>query len=807
MNQQAQKVALPTFVRKSLQAFRVGQGENQCFHITNIKGDKTYRLEPWQFFILEILPSCEDFSKLQAVFEDRFGRSTTVEEINEVFKLVADYKIFGLEAATHPLLIEFKRTHMAQNISVGLVKQVQDTTEGEKNTKTSNADIEADVESLPAGIRDAIGFDEKAKKGWKLFNPSKIIKFIYPFFLPFKHLIYILPTLFIAALFVTFNNFALLEQQLIHLFDGFNFIEHVLFGMLTVNLAVTLVTALVAQAYRASVIGFCIVFHFGFFPRFMARLSHVKQLTRRERLWLHAAPMLLRLGLLSTGILIWFTAQNRAENVSTFWLAVASVSFISLLITANPLIKSNGYQWVATYVDEPFLKGKSYKALINKFKGNVYREADDNILVAYALASTVFMFLFFAVILIVIAHIFKMQFGGAGVLLTGVIAFFLIKKMIAKLKQLSLAYERSVQFDRWRKRTLPKEIKKENQEKQDTPIWSYIKPALLILFIALMFVPYSYQPGGSFKILPYQKQEIVADIPGIIDEVYFDGGELVGRGTLIGRLDYSEYAAQEKIYSARMLEQKAVLDELKSRPRKEEVLLAARALDVEKTRLTFSKAKVSRIEKLYNQRATSFEELDDARREYQIDIHQVEEKLANLKLVELGASSDQLAAADAKLKSLGEERSYYLDRIERSKMYMPFNGRIVDIHLQNKVGSYLEKGKPFAIVENTDRVLAQIELPEPDIGYIKQNAVTIVRPNSLYNQNFEGVVSIVAPNVEKVGFGKVVQVVTMLENKDGILKTGMTGYAKIEGGTLPVWKVFSLALLRFATVEIWSWIP
>jgi putative peptide zinc metalloprotease protein len=35
----------------------------------------------------------------------------------------------------------------------------------------------------------------------------------------------------------------------------------------------------------------------------------------------------------------------------------------------------------------------------------------------------------------------------------------------------------------------------------------------------------------------------------------------------------------------------------------------------------------------------------------------------------------------------------------------------------------------------------------------------------------------------------------------------MTGYAKIGGTTMPVWKAFSLALRRFFNVQVWSWIP
>jgi hypothetical protein len=35
----------------------------------------------------------------------------------------------------------------------------------------------------------------------------------------------------------------------------------------------------------------------------------------------------------------------------------------------------------------------------------------------------------------------------------------------------------------------------------------------------------------------------------------------------------------------------------------------------------------------------------------------------------------------------------------------------------------------------------------------------------------------------------------------------MTGYAKIQSARMPFWKVLSMPLVRFAKVEIWSWLP
>ena len=54
--------------------------------------------------------------------------------------------------------------------------------------------------------------------------------------------------------------------------------------------------------------------------------------------------------------------------------------------------------------------------------------------------------------------------------------------------------------------------------------------------------------------------------------------------------------------------------------------------------------------------------------------------------------------------------------------------------------------------------------------------------------------------------GKVVRVLSELSNADGLLKTDMTGYAKIECEKKPVGIAFTRWLVRFITVEVWSWI-
>ena len=49
MNDQIQNVALPAYLLKRLQAYRIGQGTKQSYLIRDKLLGKTYDFEPWQF--------------------------------------------------------------------------------------------------------------------------------------------------------------------------------------------------------------------------------------------------------------------------------------------------------------------------------------------------------------------------------------------------------------------------------------------------------------------------------------------------------------------------------------------------------------------------------------------------------------------------------------------------------------------------------------------------------------------------------------------------------------------------------------
>jgi putative peptide zinc metalloprotease protein len=79
----------------------------------------------------------------------------------------------------------------------------------------------------------------------------------------------------------------------------------------------------------------------------------------------------------------------------------------------------------------------------------------------------------------------------------------------------------------------------------------------------------------------------------------------VKKGTVIARIASTDLKSEINVLTAKIAEQAAVIKDLQARPKKEEVSVAERALDVAKKREQFSRERVPRMERLYKDPARS----------------------------------------------------------------------------------------------------------------------------------------------------------------------------------------------------------
>lgn len=821
MTDDTKKVALPAYLLKRLQAFRIVSGDQTSYLLRDKLLSKTHDLEPWQFFLLEVLPGCDNYPKLASVFEDRFGRSITEAELRAFLGDIADRKLFASEADAHPLLREYTRTGYTVVDGEARPKPHGSTAPAAPAPTSAAAAAPApaataalpddeDLSDLPPGLNEAVGFDPRTvRRMWVLFDPRRFLSATLPLVRPLRWLAYLIPLLVTLALIVFFRAPEAFRQDVERLLGDVGFLQHLLFSMVTVNLLNTLLTAWVAHQYRATVSAVGIGLVFGFLPRFMPRVGHVKQLSRNERIWLHAAPLLSRLFLASAGLLVWANTRDGQGSLPELALALALIATLGLVLSANPLTRSSAYHLLAAFTDEPHLRGKSYKALLNRLGGKVYRQADGEILAAYAAATLLFAFVVIAMVLVLLAVWLKdLQLDGFAWVVVLAIGAYLLRRTWTRFTKIGESYERSQQFERWRRRAVPEElVKGEAAAPRPAAGWRLLKLGLLLAVVALLFLPYHYSASGSFAVYPAQQITLASDVSGVIAEVYTDGGVTLPKGTPLARLAIDDLSAEIDTAEAKIVEQRARIADLRAKPKPEAVQVARAALEGARNQVGFSADRVLRLQELEALKAATRDELEAARRQARADVDQVSFREAELALARLGATPEEIAAAEAQLKAMEESLAGLKTRADRAVLRMPIDGNVLTLRLGRRLNSYLAKGETFAAVEDASVMSAEIELPEGDLPYLQVGAEVQLKASALFEDVYRGEIALIDRNVTKKTFGNVVKVLVNVKNSDLRLRTGMTGFAKVEGVTMPVWKAFSLSLLRFVQVHLWSWLP
>jgi multidrug resistance efflux pump len=221
------------------------------------------------------------------------------------------------------------------------------------------------------------------------------------------------------------------------------------------------------------------------------------------------------------------------------------------------------------------------------------------------------------------------------------------------------------------------------------------------------------------------------------------------------------------------------------------------------------------------------QEVESSRNELATKQQIVAQRQANLELVlsgphpdDIQAARKDLEAAQAGLKRQQQQLKYEQEQLQRTQLIMPIDGYLVTSYLDQKVGSYLKKGETFAVVENDQHILGEVRIAEYNVEEVAVGASTEVKLLAYPNRPFIGKVISIEPaaSAEQASSttvkqptsnitDRVVRVIVDIPNTDKILKSSMTGYAKIQGSTQPLIVAFTRPIIRFIQVEVWSWLP
>lgn len=557
---------------------------------------------------------------------------------------------------------------------------------------------------------------------------------------------------------------------------------------LIINLISQLARAASIRHYTGEKPAFGIGFAFGFIPRWVTSTEGpAERADARARVRIVAATLHATLWLFVICVIGWFLSRRGGDMLASIWLGACLVSMAAFLIRVNPLVRRDGYFVLAHWLKMPDLRDQAWITLFKFDRPWRDRPPPRKLpLCIYALAVMAYIATVITLIILFPANWLENFWGGTGVLVFLALIAFVVweqgKRMRSGRGRIENYRIKIPSFPRW--------------------VWF-----LIVLLALLSLFPYTYSPSGTLTVLPAKRADVRAQTSGVIKKVAVQEGDMVSAGDAIARLAAAQEEAQLESAKAKLAQLQAELALVKAGAREEKVASAKQQVETAKTRLKYSSAEAQRLHRAYQRDAISIHAYQQSKGRAAVDRELLAAAHKQLDLVTAQARPKRLESIKAKIKAQKAQVAYFRGKLAQTRIKAPINGEVVSSRLLFALGDYLNKGEIIAKVQQTDTLRAKILMPESTISEVHLGAPVTARVWTYPGTNFEGHVVSIAPTAEPSQYGKVVRVMALLEPTNAILKPGMTGQAKVEGGVYPAIVVFTRALVRFIMVEVWSWLP
>lgn len=576
-----------------------------------------------------------------------------------------------------------------------------------------------------------------------------------------------------------------------------------LVGLFCVNLQRVLVSGLVCKHHGGPVPEMGIRFVFRVLPRFYVDVSRARWFPRKaQRLWTFFSSGYAVIVLFAVGILGWrVTTINSYPN--TFFLALAACSAFSAFLRWNPFMPLDAYRLLSTWLETPRLLPRAVAIaqawFLRRPLPEPLSQAERRGFRWYGLLTGVWLVGFVSVILWMVGGWLTTYYKGVGaVAFGGLVLLFLYRPIVAQIKK-----ERPVESqpvteskNKWSRRWI-------------------IRLALLAVLAAVLLLPYPYTVGGSASILSAKKLQVASEISGVIEDIYVVEGSRVKAGQSLVKLVQRDYLKELEINQALLREAQAKLDLLYAGAKPEDVALAEQRVVQAEVKIQYSEAFAKRQTELIGQGFISQQDFENALQQRDNDQEVLGTARKQLETVKAFARPEEIKAQEAEVDRLKQLVKFSQEQLAKTIIVSPIDGVIITPHIEEKVGQFIDmmSGSKVGEIENALTVQAEVLIWEDDVSLVQVGQAMELRPWAYPNVPFYGKVVSIAPiSAQTVDpatkvVTETVRVITELPNENQLLKSGMTGYAKIRIGDWLAWQVLIRRLSEWLKVEFWSWWP
>ncbi|MBA3015717.1 MAG: HlyD family efflux transporter periplasmic adaptor subunit [Proteobacteria bacterium] len=593
-----------------------------------------------------------------------------------------------------------------------------------------------------------------------------------------------------------------------------------LYWILFINPLSETAKALSCRVNGGHVYEFCFSWVFRVVPHFFVNVSEVFWvMDKAARMRVLRAGLIVQIFLVSVGLLFWNNVDP-ATPLQTFFVIFTLAATANLFFNALPFIQKDGYFLLATYLEDGNLWDRA-RALVKSWV--LRRPLPEPLSRQEQMRFKWFGGLFYIV-----------QYGLLYILM-GIAGYQLMTRLkgIGALLFMVILVLRFEPFLAEQFRKLRSLIPLPRFGNQVGRVWlSRLVWIICLMGIVLVcFLPYPYEVGGNFRIVPATQYGVRAQVEGEIETVLVGEGQVVKAGELIAKIRERDYRMKVEATQASVDDLQARLNLLKEGKKPEEIALAEQQVNSATKSFDYSSAQARRYEDMFKNRAVSAEDRENIMRTRDLDLERLELARRNLILQKSGPRSSEIQALEAELRLQEVLLAHAKQDLVLTSVLSPIDGRVITPNIQQIRGQRLMEGDLLLVIEDTSFVRAEVEISEDDISDVTTGSEITFRAWSDPLVNFQGKVEEIAPvaydkslkrvrralSLKEETFeqreilrdqGKAVRLLCALDlPEDAIIKTDMTGWAKIESAPRPVGVAFTRWFMRFLFVEVWSWIP
>ena len=648
------------------------------------------------------------------------------------------------------------------------------------------------------------------------FRPGRFLDRLTAAYRPFHRLFwFILQAAFILlGLWLLADNAASFEIDLAQLWHVRALVLLVISLFVLVSLH-EFAHAVVCRMYGGEVreIGFLLLY---FQPCFYCDLSDAWLFSKKsQRVAVTLAGPYAQLLLLAGSVILWRLTVAGSFINDLAWM-LTSVNWLIYLFNFNPLIKLDGYYLLSDWLDIPNLRQKAFGWLGNVIKRRLLgwdiepvavTGRERTVFIAYGLLALIYSALLLGYLFWVAASFILERLGPTGLILFLAALALILSRTLKQLiigVAAHIAQMRKLIQKPWR-------------------LAAYVL-LLVLLVVVLVAVPVPRRVSGDVTVRPIAEFAISLTEIGLLESRTRYGGEspetktgflqmatsdvaslrltpLVKDGQLVTEGDTLAIVASNQINQqietgqAELARLNDKLTLLKAQPKREQIAEARAQVDAATSALELVRREHARISSLVQSGSEANDRLESSQASLEIAEAELDNKQSTLDLLLSPPRPEEVAVLQREIEKQEAHLSFLREQADAQHITTPIAGSVV---IQRKSGCLLE-------VLRQDTVEVVVPVSDFDIALIELNQPVKLRVRSYPEQTFAGrVVRIpgaAAGGRERTEF----PVTAVVENHDGLLRDGMTGYAKINTGTTSVLGLAFRRLLSVLKVEFWSW--